>query len=67
MTEEEVLKRILNTKGWYIGIYSANYAGVIKHRFENSKLTQGVIDMIILLSGYEVVQERKYQKKLSNS
>lgn len=64
MTEQQVLKEIFNTFRWYDGLYTGNYARVLKHRYENTSLSQCTIDLIIKHCGYLVVTEKRYGKCL---
>ena len=63
MTETQVLTEIFDTYKWYIGFCDDNYAGVLKHRYKTTTLSQDTIDKIIKHCGYVVVTQKTYSKK----
>jgi len=63
MTETQVLDEIFETFKWWVGFCSRNYAGVLKHRYKTTSLTEGTIMQIIKHCGYIVETERTYKKK----
>ena len=64
MTTKEVFEEITNERGWYIPLgYSGSKGRNIKMQFLKGKLSTDVMEEIIQLLGYKVIQEKKWIKQ----
>lgn len=62
MTKTECFESIINERKWHVGLFSDNYAVLIKKRYKEGTLSNKTIEKILYHFGYRMVQEEMWTK-----
>jgi len=62
MTKTECFEGIINERKWHVGLFSDNYAVLIKKRYKEGTLSNATIEKVLKHFGYRRVQEEIWTK-----